>query len=1312
MADSLPTLKFKTTNVKVRLATVEEQAELQHLMKEQTSDLLAFVRRSDKELTEGKEEVPEGEIDFTEKDAMFTGKPKYEKKPKAAEKEKDEQAALLATRFQRAPAPTTKFATAQIKKLGKYEEDLQKTGKEIIEAETENPYDDTNENPIYPIRTRMGFQKQILKVFHRFMKTGEDLMKEPDFDACKKMALGAQQQVEMYEYQKFVREYIRQASPYRGVLVYHGLGSGKTCTAIAAAEALYGVSQKKIVVMTPSSLRDNFIREMTFCGFRHFRLQNYWVSLDGSDPMIQLFAREVLGLSSDYVKKMPTIWVPDFSEPEPNFNELTSAERQQVTQQVIQQIKARVTFINYNGISATRLKQIACAEPDKNGYRFFDNKIIVVDEVHNLTRLMQGTIDPYIKHMPGLKRKIAFEPIEPGIWNPALCAKTVDMTQKAFTNYHRGYLFYRLLATARDSKIIGLSGTPLINFPEELGILTNLLGGYVHTVKLMIKEGTPENKKILEDIFRAHPFIDFEEVLVQGSSLSIMFTLLPEGMTKAIDTDGSLGIQQTEKSPTIQEVTDEIVKRVAELKLTITSGPEFQSEPLLPPIGEDFRKDFLEEDGSTLKNVVVLRKRLQGLISYYRGSKKELMPAVVRDEVVRVPMSPYSQGEYMRVRNEELKVQMKKKSKKQQGALAGLGSKASDLWAQLYNLSTGKASNSYRMSSRQACNFVFPETIKRPRAQNLQDVNEEIGTGPSEEIIDDGDQQANEGLEIPKDAVDEDDVANAQKEEEELEEAEHEAEIQAAREAGDEEGAEELENKDKPDVIEELEPTGKVGDLIPAVAKGAKLSEAELKLAQQKKERDDCAKARLPGELYSDALRRAKKCLNTFALAQLRLYKIGEKTVQKFAEGAAPEPNQLIKYSPKYAAILQNILSAPGSSLVYSQFSDMEGIGIFTIAMKKNEFDPIELVGDYKTGYSFSQQTIDSFQKRSKRYRFITFTGGEHPSQRSLALRLFNAKYAEDEKGNGSFIELPPEMSKLLVDAGFKGNTLGELCRVFCITSAGAEGLSLRNVRRVHIMEPYWNHVRTDQVKGRAVRICSHVDLDYSDKVEENQRTVEVFTYCSVFDPQAFLTTGEFPPIDQTILNQDGLTEKDAKEEGFPIPSGAKEYVITSDEYLHAISMKKKRVLENIQNVMKTAAVDCELNVIDNKDDGLGCVTLGGQPEQYAFHPILQKDIEQTAIEYKAAPEPKPSQAVHVEDTVDMGVKAKPSMPLPQSKFIKARKITYAGKPYLAVPVKEPASGFVLYYNLFDINDITQKKVLGTAQADAKGQPTADITLK
>ena len=51
------------------------------------------------------------------------------------------------------------------------------------------------------------------------------------------------------------------------------------------------------------------------------------------------------------------------------------------------------------------------------------------------------------------------------------------------------------------------------------------------------------------------------------------------------------------------------------------------------------------------------------------------------------------------------------------------------------------------------------------------------------------------------------------------------------------------------------------------------------------------------------------------------------------------------------------------------------------------------------------------------------------------------------------------------------------------------EGVSLLRVKYVHIIEPYWNLSRLEQVIGRAVRFCSHKD------VEEDKRIVKVYIY-------------------------------------------------------------------------------------------------------------------------------------------------------------------------------------------------------------------------
>jgi hypothetical protein len=123
------------------------------------------------------------------------------------------------------------------------------------------------------MQTRLGFQQQILEVYSSFMKIPE-YGKAPDYDACKKLGAGAQQQLEMYEYQKFVREYVRQASPYRGLLVYHGLGSGKTCSSIGVAESL--LNNKKIYVLLPASLQENFKQELRTCGNPIYMNNNFW----------------------------------------------------------------------------------------------------------------------------------------------------------------------------------------------------------------------------------------------------------------------------------------------------------------------------------------------------------------------------------------------------------------------------------------------------------------------------------------------------------------------------------------------------------------------------------------------------------------------------------------------------------------------------------------------------------------------------------------------------------------------------------------------------------------------------------------------------------------------------------------------------------------------------------------------------------------------------------------------------------------------------------------------------------------------------
>ena len=70
-------------------------------------------------------------------------------------------------------------------------------------------------------------------------------------------------EVELAPYQVFVRNFLSFQTPYNSLLLYHGLGSGKTCSAITVAEEMrdylrqMGINKRIIVVASPN-VQDNF----------------------------------------------------------------------------------------------------------------------------------------------------------------------------------------------------------------------------------------------------------------------------------------------------------------------------------------------------------------------------------------------------------------------------------------------------------------------------------------------------------------------------------------------------------------------------------------------------------------------------------------------------------------------------------------------------------------------------------------------------------------------------------------------------------------------------------------------------------------------------------------------------------------------------------------------------------------------------------------------------------------------------------------------------------------------------------------------
>jgi hypothetical protein len=153
------------------------------------------------------------------------------------------------------------------------------------------------------------------------------------------------------------------------------------------------------------------------------------------------------------------------------------------------------------------------------------------------------------------------------------------------------------------------------------------------------------------------------------------------------------------------------------------------------------------------------------------------------------------------------------------------------------------------------------------------------------------------------------------------------------------------------------------------------------------------------------------------------------------------------------------------------------------------------------------------------------------------------------------------------------------------ISASGAEGISLKNVRYVHITEPYWHPVRTEQVIGRARRICSHKDLP------EALRTVSVFLYLMTFTKKQLES-------DNSIELR--LQDKSKIDEGVPV---------TSDEALYEISTIKENINANILLAVKEASIDCALHSKVGSTEKLKCFTFGtANSDKFSYYPSIDEE--------------------------------------------------------------------------------------------------------
>jgi len=778
--------------------------------------------------------------------------------------------------------------------------------------------------PSYYMNNRKQFIQKITNLFDPYR---QDLLTNKNPVSCDTQ--GQNTEFDMLTHQKIVRDYLNLYTPYRGLLLYHGLGSGKTCTSIAIAEGMK--SDKHVFVLTPASLKMNFFSEMKKCGDELYRKNQYWefVSTEGNPQYIQILSK-ALSIPVEFVERNKGAWLVNVTKKTPTFTDFTTEEQNSIDEQINLMIRSKYTDINYNGLNMKKIDTLT----ENKSRNPFHNSVIIIDEAHNFVSRIVNKI----------KKKNSIS-----------------------------YILYDYLMNAQNARIILLTGTPIINYPKEIAILYNILRGYIKTwsITVHLKEG--ENGKIntetILDLFQQNNFRIYDYVEYKGDKLTItrnpfgfINTVKPGvvkgtqrkrgavggGARKTKKKTENLAARKTKrKTPNLDDrmiqVHDEPIFKTSEEELLELqkqyNDPEFignnpykggdpvfdkyngvrlneqgnvsddqflemavsilkqkfdvinntvKVEKALPDGSEKNNEDkfmdtFVNQELGEMKNVNLFQRRILGLTSYFRSAQEDLLPQYVNTKegdvyhVEKSTMSEHQFGIYQKIRKEE--AEQEKRNKRNKVGNAGEGE-------ELF-----KISSTYRIFSRAACNFVFPEGIERPVPNTKSGMDVEIDEMDLEVV--------------PKGVRSVEDVYSGFEEDD-----------------GEE-------NSETP--------------------------ENEVSYAN-----------------------RIEKVLRDVSI-----------TDEATDESIYLNKDTLLDLSPKFANILENLQNEEnrGLHLLYSHFRTIEGIGILRLILLANGFAEFKL-HKVDTNWEMEEKEEDAGKPR-----FVLYTGTETPEEREIIRNVYNGAW-------------------------------------------------------------------------------------------------------------------------------------------------------------------------------------------------------------------------------------------------------------------------------------------------------------------------------
>lgn len=217
------------------------------------------------------------------------------------------------------------------------------------------------------------------------------------------------------------------------------------------------------------------------------------------------------------------------------------------------------------------------------------------------------------------------------------------------------------------------------------------------------------------------------------------------------------------------------------------------------------------------------------------------------------------------------------------------------------------------------------------------------------------------------------------------------------------------------------------------------------------------------------------------------------------------------KYSSKIKSILDYILNSDGIVFIYSEFLNAALIPLCLA---------LEHIGFSKSDGSQMLYKTAEVSTSFPDYRVKTEQGE------------FRPKYSLLTQDQAMNVDIPKEVEKITS----RQNTHGEQVKVILGTNVVTEGYDFKNIRQIHILEPWYNLNKHSQIIGRAIRKCSHIALPVE------KRNVTVYQHVG-FHPQEHIK---------------GMESIDLR--------------------FYTVAENKQSTIDQIEQIMMENSVDCALN--------------------------------------------------------------------------------------------------------------------------------------